>query len=191
MSFEGSKFTVRLLMSGGLDSTACLKYYLEGGYEVHGLFIDYGQPSASLEREAACQIAEYYSTPLNCMSIEELPASGAGLVHGRNLLLLAVARFWAQEGPSILALGIRKSSPYPDCSPPFVTAVQRVLDITSEGSVVVDAPLINFDKQQVLDYLLADDEPLDLTYSCERGVPGGCDRCISCREVREAYDARK
>ena len=39
---------VLVLLSGGIDST-CIHYYQNLGYNVKGLFIDYGQPAANQE----------------------------------------------------------------------------------------------------------------------------------------------
>lgn len=183
--------SVLLLMSGGLDSTACLNYYLDRGQCVQGLFVDYGQPAASLEAEAAAEIASHYAVPLTSATVDHPHAMHAGMIYGRNLMLLAIARLRAGSDPLVLGIGIRTESPYADCSPHFIGALQNVLDIEGEGSVTIDAPLLHFDKCDVLRYLLTQHVPLHLTYSCERGVPRGCNRCKSCREVQRAYDACK
>ena len=51
-----------VLLSGGLDSMACVHFYLKMGYEVSALFCDYGQPAAPQEREAAICIANYFTS---------------------------------------------------------------------------------------------------------------------------------
>ena len=39
----GMEYNVIVLLSGGIDSTACVNYYLSQKLKLLGLFIDYGQ----------------------------------------------------------------------------------------------------------------------------------------------------
>ena len=51
---------VIVLLSGGIDSMACVEFYLKQGYSVEGLFFDYGQPALKAESVAANRIATHY-----------------------------------------------------------------------------------------------------------------------------------
>lgn len=43
---RGLDLEVLVLLSGGIDSTACLDFYLQLGRPSCALFVDYGQPAA-------------------------------------------------------------------------------------------------------------------------------------------------
>ena len=55
---------VVILLSGGIDSMACVNFYLQQGYDVECIFCNYGQPGAVSELIAASKIAEHYQVPL-------------------------------------------------------------------------------------------------------------------------------
>jgi len=54
-----------ILMSGGIDSTACAHYLREQGCALEGLFIDYGQKSALPERSAISRIGALLNIPIS------------------------------------------------------------------------------------------------------------------------------
>lgn len=54
-------FDVIVLLSGGIDSSSCINYYLSQELKPIGLFIDYGQAVAKRELSSAKQIARYQS----------------------------------------------------------------------------------------------------------------------------------
>jgi 7-cyano-7-deazaguanine synthase len=55
---------VLVLLSGGIDSAACLDFYLDLGRTPCALFVDYGQLAARAELRAALAVADYYSVPI-------------------------------------------------------------------------------------------------------------------------------
>ena len=56
---------VLVLLSGGIDSSACLVFYLTQGFSVSALFVDYGQVSKGREESAASAMCAHYGVPLN------------------------------------------------------------------------------------------------------------------------------
>ena len=44
---------VIILLSGGIDSAACLHYYLKEKFSVRALFVNYGQAAGEREYESA------------------------------------------------------------------------------------------------------------------------------------------
>ena len=52
-----------ILLSGGIDSMACVNFYKALNYEVECIFCDYGQPASISEKQASQIIAAYYSFP--------------------------------------------------------------------------------------------------------------------------------
>lgn len=59
-----------LLQSGGLDSNVCAAIFSKLGFDIHHLFIDYGQNSVKRERENAHNIVEYYGGKLHECKLE-------------------------------------------------------------------------------------------------------------------------
>jgi 7-cyano-7-deazaguanine synthase len=179
---------VLILLSGGIDSAACLHYYCDQGYSVEGLFIDYGQPAASLELSAAERIAHHYSVALAQMELSGCSPKPSGFIQGRNAFLVLAALLDLPSPSTSIAMGIHSGTPYWDCTPDFVTSMQQLLDAYTEGRVRMRTPFLGWSKGQILRYCDDQDVPLSLTYSCERGENPPCGGCRSCRD-REAASA--
>ncbi len=173
---------ILVLLSGGIDSSACVNFYCELGRPVSGLFIDYGQPAASEEIRSAVAIAQHYSIPLKRLALRGRKAKSEGFIHGRNLFLVAVA---IMEGPptvSAIAIGIHSGTNYPDCSKSFLARLQTVLNLLEPGKLHLAAPFLTWSKPAIYEYCLDRRVPIDLTYSCERGGAKPCRKCLSCKD---------
>jgi 7-cyano-7-deazaguanine synthase len=81
---NAGKHSVRVLMSGGVDSTACAALYLAAGREVEGVFVDYGQAASMAESDAAQRVADYYGVSLRRLTLGGSREISAGLITGRN-----------------------------------------------------------------------------------------------------------
>ena len=53
-----------ILLSGGIDSTACAYFLREQGFNINGLFFYYGQASQDHEENAVKKICESLKIPL-------------------------------------------------------------------------------------------------------------------------------
>src|SRR5271169_4913513 len=80
-----------VLLSGGIDSTACLAYYLNEGFRVDALFVNYGQIGASKELQAAKAICRHFRIRLRVVALSGITTKGPGLITGRNAFLLLTA----------------------------------------------------------------------------------------------------
>lgn len=183
---------VTVLASGGMDSTACLAYYLARGDDVRALWVDYGQPAAPAEAAAAVQIAAHYGILLLKLRVEGIPwratAGESREYPARNLTLAALA-LNAQDGPGLIALGIHSGSPFEDCTESFVARLDDLVSLLSRGRVRIDCPFIQWSKLDVARWGWAARVPCDLTYSCERGTTPPCEECLKCREAAEVARA--
>jgi len=155
---------VLVLLSGGIDSTACVAYYVSLGYDVCALFIDYGQPEAKLEQAAAIAIAKHYDLTLKQLAVFGYKAP-EGYVPARNAMLLSAALMSFDYEYGIISLGIHAGTPYADCSPYFEQAMQRVFDVYSQGRVRINAPFLHWTKGEIWDYAQMTGVPLFLTKS--------------------------
>lgn len=79
---------VIVLLSGGIDSMACINFYLQQGYDIECIFCNYGQPGAIPETIAALKIAKYFHIPLQTIETTNISIPEHGEILGRNALLV-------------------------------------------------------------------------------------------------------
>ncbi|MBW4695412.1 MAG: 7-cyano-7-deazaguanine synthase [Lyngbya sp. HA4199-MV5] len=60
---------VTVLLSGRIDSTALVAFYLSRGIVVRGIHFDYGQPCFVGEQRAVQRIASHYKTPITTINL--------------------------------------------------------------------------------------------------------------------------
>ena len=174
-----------ILLSGGIDSMACTYYYLKLGYEVEGVFCNYGQPAFASEYNAAKSISNYYSIPLHVITTTGTKDSITGEICGRNALLVVEALFHIGFGEYKIILGIHDGTGYSDCSRLFVDEINRVLDLYSGGTIVTEAPFVDLYKSEIIQFCKDNKLPIELTYSCENGTVPPCGACPSCLDRKE------
>jgi len=200
-----------VLFSGGLDSTTALALALARGDEVFPLTIAYGQRHAVEARAAARSLEKYRLTDrartvtidlsflrssslLNRdLAVPDRPGTGIPdtYVPARNLLFLSLAATYAEDiGAERIVIGVNALdySGYPDCRPVFVEQFNRALAAgTKAGSagagIVVEAPLIDLTKKQIIQLGHGLGVDYALTHSCydPDGEGRACGRCDSCR----------
>ncbi len=175
--------SVSLLLSGGIDSTALVPFYLARGDELRAIHFDYGQPSAQAERRAARAVCKYYGLQVTIQELGFPLPCVTGEYRARNALLLLSAAA-LDAGASAIAIGIHDGTPYYDCSEAFVQDTNRVLEGYFGGAVFVEAPFLEFDKRRVCEFALHAEVPLGLTFSCERASGTPCGECASCQDRR-------
>lgn len=178
-----------VLMSGGIDSALCAHLLKSEGFDVAGIFVDYGQPAAAQERKAAVAIASRLAITLEVLELSGSQVGASGEVPGRNTFLLAAATLATGNQSTLLAIGIHAGTSYFDCSPAFMESARRLLAECSQGKVQVVAPLLHLSKAEV--FRLVEQVGLDIadTYSCETGATPVCGKCASCLD-REILYAR-
>ena len=179
---------VLVLLSGGVDSAACVDFYIEFGRPSCGLFIDYGQPASRNEAKSAKAIADYYSIPLLYSKWEGHTTKTSGFINGRNSFLITAALMERPVTISVIAIGIHSGTVYQDCSKHFLTKMQNIIDLYENGRIELSAPFIDFTKSEIYSYCIERRVPIELTYSCESGDPTPCGECLSCKD-REMLDA--
>ena len=180
---------VWVLMSGGIDSTACAHYYLERDDSVTGVFVDYGQKAREAEYQAVLAVAKYFRITLKTITVSSSGRFGAGEIQGRNALLIFAALVSENPKRGLFSLGIHAGTRYYDCGIDFVRHANLMIESYSGGKVVLDCPFISADKSAVYSYAKGGGVPLALTYSCEEGAVPPCGHCLSCRD-RDALSTR-
>jgi 7-cyano-7-deazaguanine synthase len=182
LTVKHSQPRATVLLSGGVDSAACMKFLQLQGFEVHTLFIDYGQRAAVLERAAARALSENHKCPFEIVTVSGNSHFGNGELLGRNAFLIFTALFFLRDIPEVLALGLHSGTHYYDCSEAFLNLANRLVAEHTDGSLTVIAPFLTWQKKDVYKYFRESGLILDETYSCESGEPSGCGNCLSCRD---------
>jgi len=182
-----NKNRVLVLSSGGIDSTACIKFYKNQKSRVYSLFIDFGQLSKTKELKASQKIAKYYKIPYSLIKIKNNIQYGSGLLIGRNAFLLTTALINFKHDTGIIAVGVHSGTSYSDCSENFIHEMQAVFDIYALGCIRVGAPFLNWSKADIYNFSKKEKIPLELTYSCELGKKQPCGKCNSCKDLEKLY----
>lgn len=182
-----SRCSVLVLLSGGIDSTACVYFYLAAGLRVNCLFIDYGQVSACREWSSAQKIAAYFHTTVKIITCNGTSRKSSGEIVGRNAFLLTTALLEVGNVPGIIAIGVHAGTSYQDCSAPFIKSMQNIYDDYTSGQLKLGTPFLEWSKRDIWEYCKEKKVPLHLTYSCELGREQPCGACSSCADLEALY----
>lgn len=199
-----------VLLSGGLDSTVCMAAAKDAGCELFPISFNYHQRhSRELEsaRSVAAhyQVAKHLviETNLDDMGGSALTDSSIQVPDGkigetdipvtyvpaRNLIFLSYALGYAEVvGADRIYIGVNALdySGYPDCRPEFIELFQQLADYSTKAAVqdkrriVVETPLLNLGKKEVVQLGIKLNAPLQYTTSCYKGGEVACGICDSC-----------
>lgn len=149
------------LLSGGLDSSACLAFARREGFACYALSFDYGQRHR-VELEAAARIAAALGVERHVTAKIPLDAFGGSAltadidvpkarslaqmndgipityVPARNTIFLSFALAWAEVlGSPDIFIGVNALdySGYPDCRPEFIEAYERMANLATKAGV--------------------------------------------------------
>lgn len=200
-----------VLLSGGLDSVVSLALAKESYNIGLALTFDYGQKSAKNEIEASKKISDYYSINHKVIKLEwlknithnalteniELPngiseTSDSVWVPNRNGLFLNIAACFADgEGYDYIIIGANKEEgeTFSDNTAEFIKRINSEFEYSVSRDVQAVAPLINFNKNDIVKLALNNNVPLDLVYSCYASGNKHCGKCESCTRLKNALIA--
>lgn len=176
-----------VLLSGGIDSAACLDFYIRKGLCVSALFVNYGQAAADKEAPAAKTIAEHFGVSLRRVNCSNLQPKSSGTILGRNAFLAFLGLMEFKELAGLITMGIHAGTSYWDCSPSFICQIQSLYDAYTGGRVQFAAPFLNWSKAEIWQYSQAQGVPTHLTYSCELGLTQPCGQCQSCHDLEALH----
>jgi 7-cyano-7-deazaguanine synthase len=177
-----------VLLSGGMDSAACVKFYLNLGHTVQGIHVDYGQAAAAKEFRSASDLASHYGIHLATLACDFGHKFREGEIRGRNALLVLAALMSHSDFNGLIGLGVHSGTTYYDCSDVFISDLNRIVVGYSGGVVSLDTPFLKWTKRMIYEYCREQEVPLHLTYSCEAGTDVPCGKCKSCLD-RSVLDA--
>lgn len=202
-----------ILLSGGLDSLVSLGLKKDELNVELALTFNYGQKSALQEIEASKRICEYYGikhevikldwlkniTTTSLVSDTEVP-TGEELTDGnnsmksvwvpnRNGLFLNIAGSFADSyGYNYILIGANKeeAQTFSDNTQEFINAVNEEFEYSTQNVPKVVAPLINYNKNDIVMLALSNGVPLELTRSCYQGGEKHCGICESCVRLKKS-----
>lgn len=180
---------VCVLASGGIDSTACINFYLNRHYKVLPLFVRYGQPACAAESRSIHAVCKHFGLNPRVVSVAGFSGIRSGELCGRNLFLVSVAMMATQGSTNIISMGIHSGTQYFDCGADFARMTESMVSSYTDGRMTFGAPFLNWAKQDVFKYCTESDVPVEMTWSCEASSKKPCGTCLSCRD-RERLLAR-
>jgi 7-cyano-7-deazaguanine synthase len=182
-----NKPEVLILLSGGVDSMACIHFYINIGKLPCALFIDYGQPASSKELECAKLISKHYGIKLFTASWKPVIDKKPGYIQARNAFLLIAALMEKPKSVSSVAIGLHSGTSYSDCQLKFILKMQKIYDLYCHKRIHISCPFMDFKKGDIYSYCFKYNLPISLTHSCEAGSKP-CGKCLSCKD-RELLNA--
>lgn len=207
-----SKGKVIMAVSGGADSTTLMAYLLDQGYEVHGVWFDYGSKHNPYEMKAIEAVTDYYKVPLTKVDLktamqsfksnlmksgDEIPEGyyeaenmSQTVVPARNIIFASIATglAWSLEATHV-ALGIHAGDHhiYPDCRPEFLYPMSTAVWEGTDKKVKLIAPFLFHTKADLIGIGLKLGVPYELTRTCYKDQEKPCGKCGACVERQEAF----
>ncbi|MBR6163088.1 7-cyano-7-deazaguanine synthase [bacterium] len=184
-----------ILLSGGLDSLVALSETINFYNIRFALFFNYGQDSEQQELLAAREIAEHYNIKLVLVKLEWfknlLDVGKTDWVPNRNGIFINIAAGFAERldiANVIIGINKEEGAEFKDNTKEFLDAVNNQLKHSTQNEVKVVAPLINYNKEQIVKSGINNGAPLEKIYSCYLGKEKHCGDCKSCRHLKAALE---
>jgi 7-cyano-7-deazaguanine synthase len=203
-----------VLLSGGVDSSTCVGHAMKLFGSVVAIGVFYGQRHVK-ELEHAKEVADAMGARFLLKDIRgaigrggltdpklEIPkVSYDDLPYGvsptyvpfRNGVLLSVLTSSAAADPEAAAVyyGAHAEDAanyaYPDCTPEFIAAMDKAIEIGTYGKIQLYTPLVNMTKAEVVELGQSVGVPWEKTWSCYEGGKVHCGVCPTCRARRAAF----
>jgi 7-cyano-7-deazaguanine synthase len=205
------------LCSGGLDSTIAATIAKRAGFELHLFHVNYGQRAEDKEREVverlrdALGAADLVHIDLDMFrNRSALTTPGAKIPLGegvdldasatpptwvqcRNLVFVSLAAAYAEYlGAERIYVGFNaeEARSYPDNRPEFVERFNALLEravASFSRPPVIEAPLINLLKPEIVRLGIEVGAPLELTWSCYLNESEHCGTCESCQHRKRGF----
>ena len=182
--------TIIHLMSGGLDSTVCLRMLLDEGNNIHCLLVNYRQQHAK-ELWFAEQTCKRWNVKF---TVIDLPKLGGltqenWIIPNRNAILLSLAVNLAMQSKSdTVTIGCNKDDEamFPDCRMAFIQTFNNLL-MMAEIHIEVCAPFLDWPKSKIA--RLASDMGVTKQdiWTCYLGGEKPCGECPACKKMETAF----
>ncbi len=203
-----------ILLSGGLDSLVSLGLGMEKYGISLALTFDYGQKALEQEIMTSKNICDYYKIEHKVIKLDwlknvthtalvedkELPegidnpgdSAKSVWVPNRNGLFLNIAGSFADGNDyDYIIIGANKEEgqTFPDNTQEFIDRVNAEFEFSTQKHPKVVAPLINYDKNDIVKQAIEHKIPLEFVRSCYSNGKKHCGKCESCTRLKNALIA--
>lgn len=192
------------LLSGGLDSTVMVYWFLNQGYNVKPLYVDYGSKHKAKELECAqttckklvldlkvikfdlTQLGNSALTDKNIEIPENMEQAIDTVVPFRNMLLTTLGTAYA-ESFNINTVGLSPTKEdyavYRDCRRTFFTEMELTLQLASKNNkgYIILTPFIDKTKEDIITIGAKLKVPFEDTWTCYKGGSKPCGLCPACQ----------
>lgn len=203
-----------ILLSGGLDSLVSLGLGIQKYGISLALTFDYGQKALEQEVSTSKNICDYYKIEHKVIKLDwlknvthtalvedkELPegidnpedSAKSVWVPNRNGLFLNIAGSFADGNDyDYIIIGANKEEgqTFPDNTQEFIDRVNAEFEFSTQKHPKVVAPLINYDKNDIVKQAIEHNIPLEFVRSCYSNGKKHCGKCESCTRLKNALIA--
>lgn len=196
-----------ILLSGGLDSFACLDMALKKMKVELALTFNYGQKAFEGEMEAVKKITSYYNIKQKVIELPFLKElSNNALTDSSNnnfndlenvwipnrngLFLNIAASFCDKYNYDYIIIGANKEEgrDFPDNTNDFIKTSNEFFEFSTLKKPKVYAPCINLNKIEIVNYIIENNLPIQYIKSCYKASLGKkhCNDCMSCKLLYNA-----
>ncbi len=112
-------------------------------------------------------------------------------VPGRNVVFTAIATAFAEAEDAekiIVGWDLEEAVTFPDNSREFLEAFNKTLEIGTLEGVQIEAPVIDLNKNEIVEMGETVDAPMEMSYSCYMGEEQHCGLCESCMRRKRAFE---
>ena len=203
-----------ILLSGGLDSLVSLGLGIKKYGISLALTFDYGQKALEQEISTSKMICDYYKIEHKVIKLDwlqsvthtalvadkDLPegidnpndSAKSVWVPNRNGLFLNIAGSFADGNDyDYIIIGANKEEgqTFPDNTQEFIDRVNAEFEFSTQTHPKVVAPLINYNKNDIVKQAIEHKIPLEFVRSCYSNGKKHCGKCESCTRLKNALIA--
>ncbi|MBE6500055.1 MAG: 7-cyano-7-deazaguanine synthase QueC [Methanobrevibacter thaueri] len=118
-------------------------------------------------------------------------SAGNVWVPGRNTVFTSVALSYAESiGAEIIIVGWNgeEGATFPDNSKEYLVKFNELIGVGSPEKIRIEAPVIDLNKNEIVELGIEIGAPMKLSYSCYKGDSVPCGVCESCVRRNRAFD---
>lgn len=112
-------------------------------------------------------------------------------VPARNTVFTSIALSYAESiGAEIIIVGWNneEGATFPDNSREYLESFNELIGVGSPEKIIIEAPAIDLTKEEIVELGLEVGAPMELSYSCYRGMDKQCGVCESCMRRKRAFE---
>ncbi|MBQ9071930.1 MAG: 7-cyano-7-deazaguanine synthase [Bacilli bacterium] len=203
--------SVILTLSGGLDSATVLALAAKQQKEINVITVNYGQKNWEKELQNVKKLCEFYNVKeLKIIDNTWLGEMGGSAITDENILLksidddkiyvpfrntliLSACVAWAETIDCNLiytgSIDGNSEDICPDNTPKYYKLFNDLVREATKKNIKIIAPLLDFNKKEVLTIAVELGVPLEHTWSCVTSNLYPCGKCFSCSDRKNAFDS--